>query len=97
MGERSQDVMVSAERTIMKITGLEVVPFETFVDRIWFGELTTDHRVVQTLTKVLTDEGAEGYYFGGHFHGDQEGLLAGEQSLIARFYATDGAAIARSR
>ena len=42
----------------MKITGLEVVPFETFVDRISFGQLMTDYRVVQTVTKVLTDEGA---------------------------------------
>ena len=42
-------------------------------------------RVLQTLTKIVTDEGAEGYYFGrhfhsdyfgGHFHGDQDGLLA---------------------
>jgi len=69
----------------MKITGVEVVPFETFVDRIWFGELTTDHPVVQTLTKVRTDDGAEGYYFGGHFHGDQDGLLPGDQALIAGF------------
>jgi hypothetical protein len=45
----------------MKITGLEVVPFETFVDRISFGQLTTDYRVVQTVTKVPADEGAEGY------------------------------------
>ena len=55
----------------MKITGLEVVPFETFVDRISFGQLATDYRVVQTVTKVLADEGVEGYYFGGHFHGDR--------------------------
>ncbi len=32
----------------MKITGLEVMPFETFVDRISFGQLMTDYRVVQT-------------------------------------------------
>ncbi|OBI47783.1 enolase C-terminal domain-like protein [Mycobacterium sp. E787] len=69
----------------MKITGLEVVPFETFVDRISFGQLNTDYRVVQTVTKVLTDEGVEGYYFGGHFHGDQDGLLPGDQALITQF------------
>jgi L-alanine-DL-glutamate epimerase-like enolase superfamily enzyme len=69
----------------MKITGLQVVPFESFVDRISFGQLTTDYRVVQTVTKVLTDEGAEGYYFGGHFHGDQDGLLSTDQALIAQF------------
>ncbi len=69
----------------MKIVGFEVIPFETFVDRISFGQLTTDYRVVQTVTKVLTDEGAEGYYFGGHFHGDQDGLLPADRALIVQF------------
>jgi len=69
----------------MKITGFEVISFETLVDRISFGQLMSDHRVVQTLTKVLTDEGAEGYYFGGHFHGDQDGLLASDRALIVNF------------
>lgn len=46
----------------MKITGVDVVPFETFVDRIAFGQLLTDYRVVQTVTTVRTDDGAEGYY-----------------------------------
>lgn len=69
----------------MKITGLEVVPFETFVDRISFGQLMTDHRVVQTVTKVRTDEGLDGYYFGGHFHGDQDGLLPGDRAIITEF------------
>jgi L-alanine-DL-glutamate epimerase-like enolase superfamily enzyme len=69
----------------VKITGFEVIPFETTVDRISFGQLLSDHSVVQTVTKVTTDEGAEGYYFGGHFHGDQEGLLPGDRALIARF------------
>lgn len=69
----------------MKITGVEVVPFETFVDRISFVQLNTDYRVVQTVTKVCTDEGIEGYYFGGHFHGDQDGLLPGDQALITQF------------
>jgi len=69
----------------VKITGIEVIPFETSVARISFGELLADHKVVQTVTKVLTDEGAEGYYFGGHFHGDQDGLLPGDRALITRF------------
>jgi hypothetical protein len=30
------------------------VPFEPFVDRISFGQLTTGYRVAQTVTKVLT-------------------------------------------
>jgi hypothetical protein len=28
----------------MKITGFEVIPFETFVDRASFGQLSPDHR-----------------------------------------------------
>jgi hypothetical protein len=66
----------------MKITGIEVIPFETFVDRFSNGDAYPRQRVLQTLTKIVTDEGAEGYYFGGHFHGDQDGLLATEQVLI---------------
>lgn len=69
----------------MKITGFEVVPFEVLVDRFGLGEPLPAHEVVQTLTRVLTDEGAEGYYLGGHFHGDQDGLLPGEQALITQF------------
>lgn len=69
----------------MRITGIEVIPFETPVQRISFGEVLKDHRIVQTVTKVLTDNGAEGYYFGGHFHGDQDGLLPGDRALITGF------------
>ena len=69
----------------MKITGIEVIPFETSAPRISFGELLSDHTIVQTVTKVATDEGPEGYFFGGHFHGDQDGLLAGDRALITRF------------
>lgn len=69
----------------MKITGIEVVPFEVSGDRFGLGEPLPGHKVVQTLTRVLTDEGVEGSYLGGHFHGDQDGLLAGEQALITRF------------
>ena len=69
----------------MKITGVEVIPFEVSVSRISFGEVLTDHTIVQTVTKVLTDEGHEGHYFGGHFHGDQDGLLAGDRALITQF------------
>lgn len=68
----------------MTIAGVQVVPFETCVDRISFGQLMTDYRVVQTATKVMTDEGVEGYYFGGQFHGDQDGLLPGDRAEIWR-------------
>jgi L-alanine-DL-glutamate epimerase-like enolase superfamily enzyme len=56
------------------------------VERISFGELMFDHKVMQTVTRVLTDDGAEGYYFGGHFHGDQDGLTPGDPALISRSY-----------
>jgi L-alanine-DL-glutamate epimerase-like enolase superfamily enzyme len=69
----------------MKITGIEVVPFDVSVQRISFGELLSDHEIVQTVTRIGTDEGAEGYYFGGHFHGDQDGLLPGDRALITNF------------
>ena len=69
----------------MKITGFEVIAFETTVDRISFGQLASDRDVMQTVTKVTTDEGAEGYCFGGHFHGDQDGLEPGDRALIAKF------------
>jgi hypothetical protein len=38
----------------MKITGLEVIAFEAFVDRHWFGHFETDHRVDSYVR--LTDE-----------------------------------------
>src|ERR1022692_3629197 len=79
-------VTATARRhTQVKITGFEVVPFEVLVDRFGLGVPLPAHEVVQTLTRVLTDEGAEGYYLGGHFHGDQDGLLPGEQALITQF------------
>jgi L-alanine-DL-glutamate epimerase-like enolase superfamily enzyme len=69
----------------VKIIGLEVVPFETCADRISFGRLVTDQKIVQTVTTVRTDDGAAGYYFGGHFHGDRDGLLAGDRALVEQF------------
>ena len=51
----------------MKTTGLEVISFETTVDRISFWQHLSDCSVVQTVTKVTTDEGAEGYYLGWPF------------------------------
>jgi len=69
----------------VKITGIEVVPFEVPVQRISFARVLRDHKITQTVTKVITDDGVEGYYFGGHFHGDQEGLLPGDRALITGF------------
>ena len=58
----------------MKIADLQVLSFNVPRQRFHRGEILPEDTVIQTLTKVITDEGAEGYYFGGHNHGDQEGM-----------------------
>ncbi|MEZ4617970.1 MAG: enolase C-terminal domain-like protein [Caldilineaceae bacterium] len=70
----------------MKITDLQVIPFR--VRRMGYraGSTYEEVEVVQTLTKIVTDEGAEGYYFGGHGHGDADGLPADQRrALEGRF------------
>ena len=66
----------------MKIVDVQVIPFRVprrvFRNRQLFPEGT----VVQTLTKIITDEGAEGYYLGGHGHGDQDGLPPDERAQL---------------
>ena len=37
---------------------------------------------IQTLTRISTDEGPEGYYLGGRGHGDQDGLLADQRAVL---------------
>ncbi|MDP3062886.1 MAG: enolase C-terminal domain-like protein [Chloroflexota bacterium] len=66
----------------MKIVDLQVIPF--WVPRKTFrnGHVLPEERVVQTVTKVVTDEGAEGYYFGGSGHGDQDGMSAEQRALL---------------
>jgi L-alanine-DL-glutamate epimerase-like enolase superfamily enzyme len=66
----------------MKITDLQVTSFR--VPRIAFrtGRTLAEASVVQTVTRVVTDDGAEGYYFGGHGHGDLDGLTAEESAMI---------------
>jgi L-alanine-DL-glutamate epimerase-like enolase superfamily enzyme len=73
-----------AEGFLVRITSVDVISFETSVQRISFGELLSDHKVVQTVTTIRTDEGLKGHYFGGHFHGDQDGLLPGDRALISK-------------
>lgn len=67
----------------MKIVDVQVIPFtvprRTFRNRQLFQEGTA----VQTLTKIVTDEGAEGYYLGGHGHGDQDGLPPDQRAMLA--------------
>ena len=66
----------------MKITNVEVISFE--VPRRVFRnrQVLEDVPSVQTLFKIVTDEGAEGYYLGGHGHGDQDGLPPDERKAL---------------
>lgn len=66
----------------MKITGIEIIVFETRVERFRHGEAQPATPAVQTLTRIVTDEGAEGLYLGGHGHGDQDGLEAHDRAYI---------------
>jgi L-alanine-DL-glutamate epimerase-like enolase superfamily enzyme len=66
----------------MKIVDLQVIPFSAPRTAFRNGEFQPETRVVQTVTKIITDEGPEGYYFGGHGHGDQDGLPAEEREVL---------------
>ena len=58
----------------MKIVDLQVIPF--WVPRTPYhnGKIGPEIKVRQTLIKIITDDGAEGYYLGGAGHGDQDGM-----------------------
>ena len=58
----------------MKIVDLQVIPFRVPRRPYRHGRFLDEEYVTQTLIKVITDEGAEGYYFGGHGHGDHDGM-----------------------
>ena len=66
----------------MKVVDVQIVPFRT--PRLVYRnrEHFQDGYKVQTLTKIITDEGAEGYYLGGLGHGDQDGLLPDQQRML---------------
>jgi L-alanine-DL-glutamate epimerase-like enolase superfamily enzyme len=66
----------------VKIVDLQVVPFRAPRRPFRNGRLLPETTVVQTLTVIVTDEGAKGYYFGGHGHGDQEGLQPDEIAAL---------------
>lgn len=78
----------------MKIVDVDVIPFRVPRRMYHYTQLVrqdppmpegTVVDVVQTLTKIMTDEGAEGYYLGGSGHGDEDGLLPDERAqLVAR-------------
>ena len=66
----------------MRITDIQVIPFKIPRQPFQHGRLLPETTVVQTLTKVLTDEGAEGYYFGGSGHGDADGMSAEQRAVL---------------
>jgi L-alanine-DL-glutamate epimerase-like enolase superfamily enzyme len=66
----------------LKIVDVKVVPFKFQVDRYRNGQAHPKSEVIQTLTKIVTDEGAEGYYLGGQGHGDQDGLSPANRAIV---------------
>ncbi|NJN83507.1 MAG: hypothetical protein HC802_15310 [Caldilineaceae bacterium] len=66
----------------MKIVDLQVIPFRVPRRPFRNGEHLAETTVTQTLTKIITDEGAEGYYLGGHGHGDADGLPPDDRSML---------------
>ena len=66
----------------MKITDIQIVPFRTHADRFRNGQSHPRSELTQTLTRIVTDEGAEGYYLGGGAHGDQEGLSPDDRAVL---------------
>ena len=66
----------------MKIVDVKVIPFEVPRRPFQNGKLLNETIIRQTLTKVVTDEGLEGYYFGGAGHGDMDGISPEQSSAI---------------
>ena len=66
----------------MKIVDVQVIPFRVPRSAFRNGQLIPETTIIQTLTKIITDEGAEGYYFGGRGHGDQDGLQPDERAAL---------------
>ena len=66
----------------MKIVDLQVIPFWVTRRQRRHGIALPETRALQTLTKIVTDEGAEGYYFGGRGHGDQDGMSADQRGVL---------------
>lgn len=67
----------------MKIVDLQVIPF--WVHRkafVFGGRQLPEKKIIQTLTKVVTDEGNEGYCVGGFGHGDQDGMPEEHRAIL---------------
>ncbi|MDP6360901.1 MAG: enolase C-terminal domain-like protein [Planctomycetota bacterium] len=66
----------------MKIADLQVIPFQIPKRPYSNGQFLPETTAIQTLTKVVTDDGAEGYYFGGHGHGDHDGMTRDQRAAM---------------
>ena len=66
----------------MKIVDVQIVPFRFQADRFHNATPHPKTEIHQTLTRIMTDEGAEGYYLGGQGHGDQEGLTPASRAVL---------------
>ena len=64
------------------ISDVQVIPFTVRRRGFHNAELQPPADTLQTVTRVVTDQGAEGYYFGGAGHGDQSGLTAADRQLL---------------
>lgn len=66
----------------MKIADLTVHAFQVEEPAFHNARLRPDAVVTQTLTRVVTDTGREGYFLGGKGHGDRHGLSRDDIDLL---------------
>ncbi len=70
----------------MKIVDIQVIRFAVRRQGFQNMQLLPAVDAVQSLTKIITDEGAEGYYLGGSGHGDMDGLSAAQAATLQGHY-----------
>jgi L-alanine-DL-glutamate epimerase-like enolase superfamily enzyme len=66
----------------MKIVDLQVIRFRVRRQHFQNAQLLPEVEAIQSLTKIITDEGAEGYYLGGSGHGDMDGLSSAQVAAL---------------
>jgi L-alanine-DL-glutamate epimerase-like enolase superfamily enzyme len=66
----------------MKIVDLKVTRFRIRRRGFLNGRLLPESDAIQSLTRIITDEGAEGIYLGGSGHGDMDGLSAAQAAAL---------------
>jgi L-alanine-DL-glutamate epimerase-like enolase superfamily enzyme len=69
----------------MRITDITIERFRTWSDRYQDGVALPKTEIIQSLATIHTDAGVVGRHFGGHGHGDQDGLDQGSiDSILGR-------------